>query len=64
MASRDERALLEVDDQQKKKNPLWKHVVLLERRIHCMCYPVRIIYLTVILYMHMNSVICEHVVYG
>lgn len=31
MASRDERAPIEVDDQQKKKNPLWKHVVLLEK---------------------------------
>jgi hypothetical protein len=28
---RDERAPIEVDDQQKKKNPLWKHVVLLEK---------------------------------
>jgi len=31
MASRDERAPIEVDDQQKKKNPLWNHVVLLEK---------------------------------
>jgi len=33
MAPCDERAPIEVDDQQKKKNPLWKHVVLLEKAI-------------------------------
>jgi hypothetical protein len=31
MASRDEHDPIEVDDQQKKKNPLWNHVVLLEK---------------------------------
>jgi len=33
MAPHDERAPIEVDDQQKKKNPLWKHVVLLEKAV-------------------------------
>jgi hypothetical protein len=27
----DERAPIQIDDQQLKKNPLWNHVVLLER---------------------------------
>jgi hypothetical protein len=31
MAGRDERAPIQIDAQQMKKNPLWNHVVLLER---------------------------------
>jgi len=32
MAGRDERALIQIDAQQMKKNTLWNHVVLLERQ--------------------------------
>ena len=32
MAGRDERALIQIDAQQMKKNTLWNHVVLLEGR--------------------------------
>ena len=42
MAGRDERAPIQLDEQQLKKNPLWNHVVVLERagiggnaRWHC-----------------------------
>ena len=31
MAGRDERAPIQIDAQQMNKNPLWNHVVLLER---------------------------------
>ena len=31
MAHNDERAAIELDEQQLKKNPLWNHVVLLEK---------------------------------
>ena len=31
MAQNDERAPIELDEQQLKKNPLWNHVVLLEK---------------------------------
>jgi hypothetical protein len=31
MAGRDERAPIQIDTQQMNKNPLWNHVVLLER---------------------------------
>ena len=31
MAGRDERAPIQIDARQMKKNPLWNHVVLLER---------------------------------
>ena len=31
MAHNDERAAIELDEHQLKKNPLWNHVVLLEK---------------------------------
>jgi hypothetical protein len=31
MAGRDDRGPIQIDEQQMKKNPLWNHVVLLER---------------------------------